>query len=235
MKDLKVFLVFLIGFAIGITVATLFSDFLRPYFPEVLKPEKEIIEGKVTAKELKRDRLLLTVSAPHGAILITFNKRLSEIDLLIEEDDTITLGLHQYEPFVYTHQEPPLTRTYPGVFDTDWDGEDDQFNRAWLENLLSTVDTFAGTHGVSVAVNEFGVMRWEPGADDFMDDQMDLFEQRGINHALWLWETSWPLFAEEVDAFNFRHGPDPNNHADVESSDLMDVIVEYWGRNTIRP
>jgi len=29
-------------------------------------------------------------------------------------------------------------------------------------------------------------MRWEPGADLFMDDQMDLIEQRGMNHALWL-------------------------------------------------
>lgn len=143
--------------------------------------------------------------------------------------------VHQYEPIVYTHQEPPLTNTYPGVFDTDWDGDEDQFNRAWLENLLATVDTFAATHGVPVAVNEFGVMRWEPGAADFMDDQMDLFEQRGMNYALWVWDPSWEPWTEEVDAFNFRHGPDPNNHTDVESSDLMDVIAEYGGRNTVRP
>lgn len=38
-----------------------------------------------------------------------------------------------------------------------------------------------------------------------------------------------------MDAFNFRHGPDPSNHADVESSDLMNVIVAHWGRNTIDP
>jgi len=133
--------------------------------------------------------------------------------------------VHQYAPFQYTHQEPPLTDTYP----------DGSFNRTWLDDLLSTVDDFATTYSVPVAVNEFGVMRWEPGADDFMDDQMDLFEQRGMNHALWVWETSWESYAEEVDAFNFRHGPDPDNHADVASSDLMDVIVKYWGRNKIRP
>ncbi len=62
---------------------------------------------------------------------------------------------------------------------------------------------------------------------------MDMFEQRGMNYALWLWETSWEAYAE--DAFNFRHGPDPDNHADVESSNLIEVIVKYWGRNTIRP
>ena len=150
-------------------------------------------------------------------------------------DPRTVYTVHQYEPFVYTHQEPPLTNTYPGEFDTGWDGDDDQFNRAWLENLLSTIDIFTATHGVPVAVNEFGVVRWEPGAADFMDDQMDLFEQRGMNHALWVWDPSWEPWTEEVNAFNFRHGPDPNNHTDVESSDLMDVIIEYWGRNTIRP
>jgi|GEM_PF-584223 len=143
--------------------------------------------------------------------------------------------VHQYEPFQYTHQSPPLELAYPGVFDTDWDGVDDQFNRAWLENLLSTVDTFASTHGVPVAVNEFGVVRWEPGAADFMDDQMDLFEDRGMNHALWLWEASWEPRAEMNDDFNFLHGPDPDHHADVASSDLIQVIRQYWARNTIRP
>lgn len=150
--------------------------------------------------------------------------------------DTRTVyTVHQYEPFVYTHQEPPLVNTYPGVFDTDGDGVDDQFNRTWLDNLLTTVDTFVSTHSVPVAVNEFGVMRWEPGAAEFMDDQMDLFERRGMNYALWVWDPAWEPWAKEIDAFNFLHGPDPNNHTDVDSSDLVDVIVKYWGRNTIWP
>ena len=107
MKDLKLFLVFIIGFAIGIIVASLFSDLLRPYFPKVLKPEKEVIEGKVTAKEMNQGKLLFTVAAPQGAILVTFSEKLSEIDLLIEEEDMITLGLHQYEPFV---SDPTIRR-----------------------------------------------------------------------------------------------------------------------------
>ena len=110
---------------------------------------------------------------------------------------------------------------------------------SWLDNLLSTVDNFAARHSVPVAVpvavNEFGVVRWVPGAAEFMDDQMDLFEQRGLNHALWVWDPSWEPWTEEVNAFNFRHGSDPSDHADVASSDLVDVIVKYRGRNTIRP
>jgi hypothetical protein len=151
-------------------------------------------------------------------------------------DPRTVYTVHQYAPFQYTHQwwdSPDCT--YPGICDTDWDGIDEQFDRDWLENLLFIVDTFTAIHDVPVAVNEFGVVRWEPGAAEFMDDQMDLFEQRGMNHALWLWETSWEPYAEEVNAFNFRYGPHPDSHADVTSSDLIDVIMKYWARNTIRP
>jgi hypothetical protein len=73
--------------------------------------------------------------------------------------------VHQYEPQDdYTHQEPDADNTYPDVFDIDDDGEDDQFDRAWLDNLLSTVDRCAATHGMPLAVDEYGVNRRVPGA-----------------------------------------------------------------------
>jgi hypothetical protein len=134
----------------------------------------------------------------------------------------------------YTHQLSPLDLAYPGVFDIDWDGVDDQFNRSWLENLLSAVSAFEAAHGVPVAVNEFGLMRWEPGAAEFMDDQMDLFEGMGMNHALWQWQGAWEQRPED-DEFNFRHGSDPDNHTDVPSSPLIDVIRGHWEQNVVRP
>ena len=48
---------------------------------------------------------------------------------------------------------------------------DEIFNRDWLENYLEEIDEFTRKHGVPVAVNEFGVMRWEPGAAEFIDDE----------------------------------------------------------------
>jgi len=150
-------------------------------------------------------------------------------------DQRTVYTVHQYAPHQYTHQWwDDLQFTYPDVFDTDWDGDDDQFDRAWLDSLLSTVDAFKGTHGVPVAVNEFGVVRWGPNAAGFMDDQMDLFEQRGLNHALWVWDPAWAPHAEENNAFNFRFGPDPANHTDVGSV-LQDVIISHWRRNAVRP
>ncbi|MEA3309680.1 MAG: MJ1477/TM1410 family putative glycoside hydrolase [Chloroflexota bacterium] len=143
---------------------------------------------------------------------------------------------HQYEPFKYTHQDwDALECTYPGTCDLDGDGEAEPFERDWLAGLWQTLATFQQTHGVPVAVNEFGLMRWEPGAAAFMDDELDLLEQQGVNYALWVWESSWEPFAEEVTAFNFRYGPDLASRADVETSALQTVIYEYWGRNTVRP
>ena len=149
--------------------------------------------------------------------------------------DTRTVySVHQYAPVIYTHQEPPLVRTYPGTFDADWDGIPERVDRDWLSRLLSTADDFAQKHGVPVAASEFGVMRWEPGAAQFMDDEMDLFEQRGMNYALWEWPSGYEGQADN-DAFNFVHGPNPGNHSDVQASELIAVIEEHWTRNTVRP
>ncbi len=155
----------------------------------------------------------------------------------VVSDTRTVYTIHQYDPHTYTHQLSTTTGiTYPGYFDTDWDGTPEDFNRAWLESLLTdTVDSFRQAHGgVPVAANEYGTHRWSPGAADFMDDQMALFEQRGMNYALWEWSTSWEPFASGVHAFNFRFGPDPANRSDTENA-LQDVITSYWARNAARP
>jgi hypothetical protein len=152
-------------------------------------------------------------------------------------DPRTVYAVHQYAPHHYTHQEADaIERSYPGWCDLDRDGQNDNWlDRAWLDNLLSAVDDFAAGHGVPVVVKEFGVMRWVPGAAEFMADEMDLFEQRELNHTLWVWDPAWELWKQEVDAFNSRHGPDPGNHSDVLSSGLMDAIQDRWTLNTIRP
>ena len=151
-------------------------------------------------------------------------------------DERTLYVVHQYEPQDdYTHQEPRGDNTYPGSVDLDWDGEPDPFDRQWLDEFLTIVDDYQNEHDVRTAVNEFGVQRWVPGGAAFMADQMDLFEQRGMNHALWLWDPSWEPWTEDEDSFNFRHGPDPDHHAGVASSDLMDAIQEHWERNSVRP
>ena len=152
------------------------------------------------------------------------------------DDARIVYTVHQYEPQVqYTHQAPEAHHTYPGYYDVDWDGEPEHFDRDWLDAYLQPIDAFKARYGVPVAVNEYGVMRWAPNAADFMRDEMALFEQRGVNHAFWAYSPAWPPYAENIDAFDFLHGPDPDVHYNVIPNPLFDVIRADWAQNTIRP
>jgi hypothetical protein len=148
----------------------------------------------------------------------------------------IVYVVHQYEPFEqYTHQEGRLRNAYPGKFDTNYDGEDDDFDRVWLEQNVEPVREFMAITGAPVAVDEFGVVRWQLGAAGFLADQISVFEALGLNHAIWEWSPSWSPFAEEVHAMNYRYGPDPDNLQDHVANELIETITQYWVLNEARP
>jgi hypothetical protein len=150
------------------------------------------------------------------------------------DDPHIVYTVHQYAPMAYTHQELPLTLSYPGRFDVDEDGIVEQVDRSWLDGSLEVVDEFMADHQAMVAVNEFGAMRWEPGVEDFIMDQAGLFEARGLNYAIWQWYPAWEPLAEGDNSFNIRFGPDPEQHFDVENA-LLQIFVQLWGKNNLSP
>lgn len=145
--------------------------------------------------------------------------------------------VHQYEPqSEYTHQESRHPEHgYPDRFDLDWDGKKDDFNKEWLNSYLGIIDQFQNDWDVPMAVNEYGIVRWIPGGEDFLADQLDLFETRGLNHAIWMWDPAWEPWTEEVNAMNYRFGQDPKSHEDMIPNPLMDLLEEYWTKNEIRP
>jgi hypothetical protein len=151
------------------------------------------------------------------------------------DDPRVVYTFHQYSPHEYTHQEPPdLTRTYPGYFDTNYDGNPETFDRTWLENLLTTAADFSKKYNVPVAINEYGAERWVPGAANYVRDEMDIIEQHSWNYAVWQWSPAWPPLAEGDNSFNFRFGPDPQNLTDTENA-LLSAYTAAWARNTVRP
>lgn len=105
----------------------------------------------------------------------------------------------------------------------------------WLDNYFQTIDIFQERWGVPVAVNEYGIVRWVPGGAAFLDDQLALFEARGLNHAIWMWDPSWEPWTEEVNSMNFRFGPDPQNQIDQLPNPLLEILQKYWGRNNLQP
>ncbi|OEU55440.1 MAG: hypothetical protein BA871_11010 [Desulfuromonadales bacterium C00003096] len=145
--------------------------------------------------------------------------------------------VHQYEPQQeYTHQENHSPQnSYPGEFDLDWDGIPDSFNQIWLDNYLFAIDEFQDEWGMPVAVNEYGIVRWVPGGAKFLDDQLALFEERGLNHAIWMWDPYWEPWTSDVNAMNYRFGVKPGAKIEQMPNVLMDIIQKYWNLNTIRP
>ncbi len=146
-------------------------------------------------------------------------------------DSETIYTVHPYLPTSYTNQYPPLTVAYPGNI-LDDSGNPAVFDESWLQSTLQPFVDYRQTQNVTVAVNEFGVMRWETGADGYLTDMFSLFESMGINHAYWLWDTEYPI---PFDEFNLRHGPDYNNHADVTTSAVIQAVKREWKLNSVRP
>jgi hypothetical protein len=136
-------------------------------------------------------------------------------------DPRTVYTVHQYIPDDYAQPEggrPPIP--YPGGISQ---------MAPDLQALYGRIADFKRSQGnVPVAVNEFGAFRNASRAECYVGLQTELLERLGSNYAVWLWETSWPL---SYDEFNFRFGPDPTHHAEVESSELIRVIKTAWSKN----
>ena len=146
-------------------------------------------------------------------------------------DPKVVYGVHNYEPNNFTHQSAKGTKTYPGVFSPDGAGKT-TVDKKWLSRKLSPISQFQSARRQPVVVNEFGSMRWEKGAEAYFRDTTDLFESMGVNHAVWLWETSLTISWNE---FNFRLGPTASNQKEVSGSLLLQAIRGNWARNAVRP
>lgn len=98
---------FLIGILLGVLGTIYLPAYVRPLLPEWAAGRSVVVTGTVTAKQRKDAALLLTVETPSGVLLATFKKKVDEIDLLINETDTIEFTLAAYKPFV---DDPRIVR-----------------------------------------------------------------------------------------------------------------------------
>ncbi len=149
-------------------------------------------------------------------------------DTPISEDQKTVYAVHSYSPYEYTHQYSPYRISYPGYL--KW-GE--RLDASWLENALRPIYDFKQKNKLPVAVNEFGVMRWEKGAASYLDDHMSILENLGVNYSYWLWESSWQGIT--YDQFDIRKGTKPKNHTNQTDNALFQTMKKYWIKNQARP
>ncbi len=95
------------GLVIGITATFFAPRVIGPYLPSTFIRTADGIEGRVATKQIKGDRLILTILTTEGAILATFKKKVTEIDILVATGDRVTLARKGYQAFL---EDPGIGR-----------------------------------------------------------------------------------------------------------------------------
>jgi aryl-phospho-beta-D-glucosidase BglC (GH1 family) len=129
--------------------------------------------------------------------------------------------VHFYDPHHYTHQKPADNVIYPGFRVPG--KQDESWTKAVLEARFALVRAFQQKHHVPIFVGEFGCARYAPGAEEWMRDQMDLYEQYGWSSAYWAFR--------EWDVMNIERTADPadrSNHADTP---LLRIFKNYFAKD----
>jgi hypothetical protein len=98
---------FLFGLILGIVGTIYLPNYVRPYIPQWAMGKAIVVKGTVAAKQKKENVLLLTVDTPEGVLLASFTRKVDEINLLINEKDSIEFTLPKYMPFI---DDPKIIR-----------------------------------------------------------------------------------------------------------------------------
>jgi len=116
--------------------------------------------------------------------------------------------MHFYDPHYYTHQKSADHVVYPGFRVPGKPVE--VWTKTVLEARFAVVRAFQQKDHVPIFVGEFGCARYALGVEEWMRDQMDLYEQYGWSSAYWAFR--------EWDVMNIERTADPadkSNHADT--------------------
>lgn len=117
--------------------------------------------------------------------------------------DDVVYSVHMYDPGTFTHQGvgpgDPMGQTYPGEMDNG-----DRLDKEWLRRQLAPVREFQLKHSAKILVGEFSAICWAKGADAYIHDAIELFEEYG-------WDWCYHAF-REWRAWSVEHeGPDANH------------------------
>jgi endoglucanase len=136
-------------------------------------------------------------------------------------DPRTVYTVHFYDPHYYTHQKPTNPVSYPGFRipgkqDAPWD-------KANLEAHLAPVRAFQQKYHVPIFVGEFGCARYAPGVEDWLRDQMDLYERYGWSWAYWAFR--------EWDVMNIERTADAADKVNRADTPLLRLFKTYFAKD----
>jgi hypothetical protein len=136
-------------------------------------------------------------------------------------DPRTVYTVHFYDPHHYTHQKPADHITYPGFHVPGKPAE--AWDKAVLEAQLAAVRAFQQKHHVPIFVGEFGCARFAPGVEQWLRDQIDLYEQEGWSWAYWAFR--------EWDVMNIERTADPTDKVNHSDTPLLRLFKTYFAKD----
>lgn len=144
--------------------------------------------------------------------------------------DNIIYSIHAYQPHEYTHQGIKdiantdlakayleKTKSWPGTFGDAGGGA---WDKERLKKDLADVIEFQKKHNVKIYVGEFGVARWAPGADKYLDDLISIFEEYGWDWTCHAFRES-PIWSPEHEDKYTIQGEKPEKSSDNKRAEVL--------------
>lgn len=136
----------------------------------------------------------------------------------------IIYQVHMYIPCDYTHQGIVNSEEYGKAFQKlAWDYRDRGWNKEKLRNSMKSVIAFAKKYGAKIFVGEFSAVCWAPGAAQYLDDVISLFEE-------YRWDWTYHAF-REWDGWSVEHAGKPGNVRPAQNTDRKQVLLKYFKKN----
>jgi endoglucanase len=127
---------------------------------------------------------------------------------------------HMYWPHEFTHQGvygPGPEVRYPGQI------AGKAVDKEMLREYLKPVRDFELAYNVHIYIGEFSAIRWAPGAETYLRDCIDIFEEYG-------WDWSYHAF-REWDGWSVEHEGPMNGTRAVDTTPRKELLLGWFAKN----
>ena len=130
--------------------------------------------------------------------------------------DNVIYQFHTYSPLEFTHQG---ALDYPNLPNVSWPDASRGWNADYLRNAVRHVREFQLKHKCRIFVGEFAAIAWAGGADRYLRDCIDLFEEYG-------WDWAYHAFRASYEWDVEREGPVATQMAKVPMTPRKAALID---------